>query len=582
MTDVTWRTWCFSFFYGSELVRSKRKYHLEVNQSDMSLYDLVKSKGPLRVLRSYYLSSERTSIPCSWLQEREGSTDVVSIWTDESLLSTESQTIIDWSLLRSHTLLHVSWTFAIRHGAMKVNWDYAFSQSFSSDGSELLGDIRHLRVLRSDERLKSESAKFIFHTCETEKPVSQSTQTPNLLDPVTAGRRGVAHRLLSNRWTHNVWLAQPRRRQRRWRTRQTASESVDVPKTKNGSSHETWDLLCLGGWELPHEVHSLLTPPSSCLDAHNDKFTATGSSQLWVLGFLVSSGTDQRRVALRFPGTCQDTAQCNVHCELCTTKAWNILRQNLYASAVTGTTTFMSRRYASKRTRAPASRHTRASTRSVGVTRFFTRPPSVHAALWRPRTSRALWHPSQVASLQEQHTEQLGRDRVLFARRGMGEGGSRIATGMWSELFCVDSFVQSQRIQWPFEEAAMPNRAQRAANKVLRETKNAAKAKARDKRKTQRKTQETMDTVCGDEAGPKIWRTSLRGRPKKLAKISGGGKNSRLWASSSAKKVLLTAEKVGIGPKLAKISGGVKLGHLEEGGGSKMAKIHYGVKTSRK
>ena len=72
----------------------------------------------------------------------------------------------------------------------------------------------------------------------------------------------------------------------------------------------------------------------------------------------------------------------------------------------------------------------------------------------------------------------------------------------------------------------MPNRAQRAANKVLRETKNAAKAKARDKRKTQRKTQETMDTVCGDEAGPKIWknsRTSLRHGPK-LAKISGGVK----------------------------------------------------------
>ena len=45
--------------------------------------------------------------------------------------------------------------------------------------------------------------------------------------------------------------------------------------------------------------------------------------------------------------------------------------------------------------------------------------------------------------------------------------------------FCVDSFVQSQRIQWPLVEAAMPNRAQRAANKVLRETKNAAQAKAR-------------------------------------------------------------------------------------------------------
>ena len=43
-----------------------------------------------------------------------------------------------------------------------------------------------------------------------------------------------------------------------------------------------------------------------------------------------------------------------------------------------------------------------------------------------------------------------------------------------------------------------------------------------------------------------------------MAKISGGVKISRLWASSSAKKVLLTAEKVGIGPKMAKIQYGVK------------------------
>ena len=54
-----------------------------------------------------------------------------------------------------------------------------------------------------------------------------------------------------------------------------------------------------------------------------------------------------------------------------------------------------------------------------------------------------------------------------------------------------------------------------------------------------------------------------------MAKISGWGKNSRFWASSSAKKVPLTAEKVEIGPKLTKISGGVKPGHLEEGGGPK-------------
>ena len=50
-----------------------------------------------------------------------------------------------------------------------------------------------------------------------------------------------------------------------------------------------------------------------------------------------------------------------------------------------------------------------------------------------------------------------------------------------------------------------------------------------------------------------------------MAKISGGVKIQDCRASSSAKKVLLTAEKVEIGPKLAKISGGVKPRHLEEG-----------------
>ena len=52
--------------------------------------------------------------------------------------------------------------------------------------------------------------------------------------------------------------------------------------------------------------------------------------------------------------------------------------------------------------------------------------------------------------------------------------------------------------------------------------------------------------------GPKngqnsIWginRTSLRGRPKNGQNF-GWGKISTFWASSSAKKVLLTAEKVG-------------------------------------
>ena len=72
-----------------------------------------------------------------------------------------------------------------------------------------------------------------------------------------------------------------------------------------------------------------------------------------------------------------------------------------------------------------------------------------------------------------------------------------------------------------------------------------------------------MDTVCGDETGPKIKNsnTSLRERPKNGQNF-GWGENSRLWAFFSAKKKLLTAEKMGIGQKLTKILDGIKPGHL--------------------
>ena len=61
--------------------------------------------------------------------------------------------------------------------------------------------------------------------------VCKSTRKPTIVDPAITGRRGEAHRLLSNRWTHTVWLAQPRRRQRLWRTQQTTSESIGAPTT---------------------------------------------------------------------------------------------------------------------------------------------------------------------------------------------------------------------------------------------------------------------------------------------------------------------------------------------------------------
>ena len=52
-----------------------------------------------------------------------------------------------------------------------------------------------------------------------ERLVSQTPRTPTLWDPATAGRQGVAHR-----------LAQPKKQQRLWRTRQTTSGSIGALK----------------------------------------------------------------------------------------------------------------------------------------------------------------------------------------------------------------------------------------------------------------------------------------------------------------------------------------------------------------
>ena len=68
-------------------------------------------------------------------------------------------------------------------------------------------------------------------------------------------------------------------------------------------------------------------------------------------------------------------------------------------SSPPGTPKFMSRRAALNFTRAPASRHTRARTRSVGPARFLTRPDRVHAARCRPNVSNGSWHPLHVASV---------------------------------------------------------------------------------------------------------------------------------------------------------------------------------------
>ena len=63
-----------------------------------------------------------------------------------------------------------------------------------------------------------------------------------------------------------------------------------------------------------------------------------------------------------------------------------------------------------------------------------------------------------------------------------------------------------------------------------------------------------------------------------MAKIFGCKISTCLGLLFGQREVLLTAEQQsGVGPKLTNISGGVKHGHLLEGGPTK-AKIQYGVK----
>ena len=59
---------------------------------------------------------------------------------------------------------------------------------------------------------------------------------------------------------------------------------------------------------------------------------------------------------------------------------------------------FMSRKNALNLTLAPASRHTRANMRSMGVARFRNVPVREHAALWRPNVSRGSLQPEHTAS----------------------------------------------------------------------------------------------------------------------------------------------------------------------------------------
>ena len=94
--------------------------------------------------------------------------------------------------------------------------------------------------------------------------------------------------------------------------------------------------------------------------------------------------------------TTQQT-KLRTHSQLRSAKAW--ARTSTRLSSAPGTPKFMSRKAALNFTRPPASRHTRARTRSTGPARFLTRPDRVHAARCRPSVSKGSWHPLHVASV---------------------------------------------------------------------------------------------------------------------------------------------------------------------------------------
>ena len=142
------------------------------------------------------------------------------------------------------------------------------------------------------------------------------------------------------------------RRRRRPRRLWTACASIGVPKRA---------LLVVRGdmarhaprtSELSHDFR-FVTPPPSCFDADHHESAAPGSCQLWV-ALLVAPCCGQD-CTLRLTVARQRTAQRDVDGQLCTREA---RETKTSMRRVAGTPTFMSRRNALNRTRAPASRKT--------------------------------------------------------------------------------------------------------------------------------------------------------------------------------------------------------------------------------
>ena len=99
-------------------------------------------------------------------------------------------------------------------------------------------------------------------------------------------------------------------------------------------------------------------------------------------------------------------------------------KTSMFLSSMGATPTFMSRRRELNFTRAPASRQTRAITRSTGIARFLKRPVLGHAALCLSRGSRGLWHATQVASVTSKGNRNLSKTNTRKRYGGMVNSGA--------------------------------------------------------------------------------------------------------------------------------------------------------------
>ena len=162
---------------------------------------------------------------------------------------------------------------------------------------------------------------------------------------------------------------------------------------------ECWRLACLRLRQLHKKSadSSLQRPPVSMATTTNrQRLEVTGSGCAFSLSRRACTSTPSTSAALRWGSPLahkalrrvMSTASC---APLKQSMSW--ARTFMRLSSVPGMPKFIFLRAALNFTRAPASRHTRARTRSVGPARFLTRSDRVHAARCHPSVSNGSWHP---------------------------------------------------------------------------------------------------------------------------------------------------------------------------------------------